>query len=362
MIPKTTEELFGGSGVSPLTTEELFNSTPNTDVTTEEVQTTPLTMKDIITGGEYGKPLDWKQIRGKVWEGLKMPEQYLKKGTSKLEDLTSNAISSPGGLTGDITSDAFLGTAAATANQVLPEFASRGNIVTMGALEGLGAATPVVKSLGKYGGKIAESLSGLGYKTQAPGALQKTVNDPSLLFAKGLDSARQSYLKAKGGVEAIREELLQPMDKLSYVNKALEFVKDGSLTADEALEARKAAKSLLGKITDAAFKNIYKIFDNVAKTKFAEADIDFARASVAEKLREFLPVNKSGTPSLVKGALMKMYPWLAPVISPVVQGAAAATIGTLGKAITPLIKNPASAAALNTGISLLDRLKNRKKQ
>lgn len=324
-------------------------------------KTTPITAKDILIGD--GTPIDWKQIRSKVWEKFKIPEQVVKSGTNKLENFVSEKISSPGGLTGDITSDTMLGTIAGTANKILPEFASRGNIATMGALEGLGVAAPVIKSIGRYGGKLAESMSGLGYKTQAPGSLQKVVNDPSLLFAKGLDSARAAYLKAKGGVESIREELLQPISKLEFVKRSLEYVKDGSITADEALAARKALKSLIGEMPDEAFKKIYSTLDDIAKVKFAEADLDFARASVAEKLREFLPVNKSGTPSLLKGALMKVDPRLL-FMSPVVQGTAAAAMGLAGKQIvSPLINKTLVKSSAYATKSLLDRLnKKREKQ
>lgn len=299
-----------------------------------------------------------KSIGSKIWEGLGYPKEKSKQLLKSLESKVSEKITSPGGMTGDITSDTAIGGLVGTAAEVLPEYVSRESILTAGALGAAKGLAPVIKPVGKMIAKGAEEISGLGYKV--PGVLKETFNDPSLLFSKGKDSARKLYEAAKGGVPQIREELSGLMSKQDFVQKSLDLAKKGELTAFEALEARKELNTIKKSIPDEAFRKTREVFDDIAKTKFSPADTAYARAVKAEEMRKFLPINKGGTPSLAKGAAMVISKTpLAAFASPAVQGSIASGLGTAAK----LTQSPVATSMIPGTYTLLDRLyKNRKKQ
>lgn len=226
--------------------------------------------------------------------------------------------------------------------------------ITAGVLKGASIAAPAINAVGRTIGRGAEAISGLGYKT--PGILAQTVSEPSLPFGKGLDAAREIY-KGVQDMGAIRDELKSATSKEDFLQKSLGAFKDGSLTPDEGLEARKVVRSMKKKLPDASYHYLVDTFDNFAKQKFSEADAAFSKAIKSEALREFFPMNKGGTPSIFKvGIGGATIPHLMPLTSPAVQGLAASAVGMTKQAALPIINNPLTSS------TLLNAFRNRKKE
>lgn len=271
---------------------------------------------------------------GKVWDAIKIPEQKSREGLKMTADVLSVEP------TGNAFRDVALNVpsiAADTLSEVAPGFISRGSMLTAGSLAGLKFAAPAINSAGRFIGRTAESTSGLSYKT--PGVLAETVENPALLFGKGMKKARESY-KAIQDSDKIRKSMKTPQNMNSFIEKAWNAAKRGRLTPDEALEARKAIDDVGDAMPDIVRKSTRKIFDAIAKKKFADADRAYSQAIKSEAIRSFWGINKSGTPSIVKGGLTTALPLTAPMFSPVVQGATAAGIGVGKKIAMPLIRNP----------------------
>lgn len=292
---------------------------------------------------EYNDSLNQKPqgMVSKGWDALKKPEELSRKGlgmiteaiTPSMKKIESGKASIPG-----IAARAGM----ESLTEVAPSFVDRTSLLTAGGLGMVKAAKEPIKAAGKFVGNMAEEISGLTYKT--PGVLKETFNDPSLIFAKGLDSARKLYREAKGLTPQIRDELKQIFDKSDTVQKALQFARDGSLSADEALEARHILKSIKKAISPIAFDAAEDTLNAVAKQKFGGADTAFSRGIKAENMRRWLPINKSGTPSLAKGVAMSVMPKLAYVAPPIVQGLGAAGLGLSRKLVSPMINNPVKSA------------------
>lgn len=298
-----------------------------------------------------------KSLLKKTWESLNVPSEMSKKGLNEIASLLPEAGEGVA-QTRFPAVNALLGTprvAVETLADTAPGFISRESIATAGGLSGLKLASPaisaVAKPAGKYIGKGLEELSGLVYKT--PGALGKAFKDPTLFFAKGKEAAGAAYNAAKGG-EVIREELALPMSKMDFVTKSLDLAKKGELTALEALEARKELSAIRSSMPGEAFRVTRAIFDDIAKTKFSPADVGYSRGVIADELRRTLPINKSGTPSIVKGGVMSIIPKAAAaVLSPAAQAIGATTLGAGTKAVSKLSENPLTSSAV---VSLLDRI------
>ena len=211
------------------------------------------------------------------------------------------------------------------------------SMILSGGIKALRLLAKPINAFGRFVGKTAESTSGLGYKT--PGVLAETVKNPGLLFGAGKTEARKLYQTTQN-INQISPDLQRISQPRAFVRKALQFVDEGNLTPDEALEARKALDSLGDNVPDVFRKKTREVFDTIAKQKFAEADKAYAKAVKSEALRSFWGINKGGTPSIVKGGLSLGLPVLTPVLSPVVQGGIASGIGLARKAAIPLLKRP----------------------
>lgn len=286
-----------------------------------------------------------KGLLGKAWDAFAIPEQKSREGLNMI------AQSIPDAETSSYPLNVALNTpkvAAETLAEVAPSFISRGAMIG----EGLSKAAPLlskpVNAIGRWLGKTAESTSGLSYNT--PGVLVETVNDPSLLWGKGKQAARELYKDVQNPAQ-ISPDLKELTNNKSIIQKALELYKSNSLTPDEALIGRQAVDQLPEKLPGAIKTNLRNIFDFVAKNKFSEADKAYARAVKSEALRSFWGINKTGTPSIVKGALSTSLPFTAPLFSPVIQGGIAAGIGGL----KPLVQTPGLAAKAGAVINYLNR-------
>ena len=307
---------------------------------------------------DLASPRTSTSLTKKVWGALKVPEQFVKRGS---EELVKQAKSIPDfGYTGNSVRDIALNTPKAinesiaeTIDKVVPGLVSRGSIVTAGALKGAQMSAPAIKAVGKTVAKGAEKLSGLHYDT--PGVLREAFNDPSLIFGKGIENARKLYEGAKASGGKIGPDLEATLDKMDFVKKTLDYVKGGGMVnPSEALEARKILDSLKNKIAGPAYHAARKIFDDIAKTAYSEADKGFQRGIKAEALRDFMPKNKTGTPSIAKmaagfgatGATLNPFvAALAATMSPAVQGATASSLGAASKLAMPFIKSPQMGAA-----------------
>ena len=188
----------------------------------------------------------------KIWDVLKVPEEKSREGLKMLSGLAKNI---PDAKTSSVGTNVALNlpkfaleTGLETASRVAPGYVSPLSLVASGTqVIGKGASMipPIAraaKSAGKFIAKGAEEISGLTYKT--PGVLGETFRDPSLFFANNLEKAKELYTKATGLAPKIREEIKLAMTKDDQVGKAWQAVKDGTITGDEALEARKTLGSI----------------------------------------------------------------------------------------------------------------------
>lgn len=219
------------------------------------------------------------------------------------------------------------------------------------------AATALEPAAAWVGNKIAdgaEALSGLKYET--PGVLKEAFKDPSLMFQKGTDFARNLYEKVKGTLSPVAPELEELVPKIDTVQKALEMAKSGQLNEASALEARHVLDSIKNKVGRPAYAAARKMFDDIAKPAFSEADQAFGRGMKSEALTTVFPINKSGTPSIAKiatsGALARYAgnPYLQAAglaMSPLVQGATATGLGLLSKPISAILNNRVATSGIS---------------
>ena len=290
---------------------------------------------DSNEGMSVGKALAYPEMKSR--EGLEMLTEKL---TPSREAIESGQVGIPG---------MVARTAGETLSEIAPSFVSPSSLVMGGAGQALKVAKPVMGALGKFAGSTLESTSGLGYKT--PGVLGEVVEKPSLFFGKGLEKARQGY-KALKDEDAIRPELKnQLLNNRSFVRKVMGIINKGeSVTPDEALEARKAVDAIGDTLPDTIRKTTRKVFDLIAKQKYAEADKAYSEAVKSDAVRRFWAINKTGTPSIVKGGVSTVLPFTAPLFSPLLQGIGAAGIGAAKKLAYPMLKT--SRRAIGTGAGL----------
>lgn len=246
------------------------------------------------------------------------------------------------------------------ASQVSPESG-----ILHGAFGLLKVAAPAVNAVGRWIGNGAEKLSGLSYDT--PGVLGRTVENPSLPFRPGVETANETYgqLVDKG---QIRPEIATNLDKKDLVQKAFEAAKDETITPDEAFVARKTMGQIKNTIPQDTFYALRQIFDDIAKTKFAGADAARTIAEDADNLRNLAPLNKNGTTSIFKTGIglagmgaSHFSPaaiLTAPAFSPAIQAGLASGLGVAKQAISPALGNPASVPPVVAGLSQFFKRKN----
>lgn len=301
--------------------------------------------------------LSLKDRAKSAWEGLAAPEQKSREGLNAIAskmpspDITGNTLIDVAGATPRI--------AAETLAEVAPSFISRGSMVGSAALKGAQLAAPAANVAGRYVAGQAERLSGLAHKT--PGVLAEVAEDPSILIGPGKSAAREIYAGVKDESK-IRETLKFPQKALEFVKRSWIASKKGSLSPDEALEARKALDDIGDTLPDIVRKSLRKTFDTVAKQKFGKADAAFAKAVKSEAVRNLLPLNQSGSASQLRSLIMGGGLGMAqsspaalavvPAFSPLAQGTIAAGVGLGAKAAAPFVQNPQIATLLSALQSL----------
>lgn len=291
-----------------------------------------------------------------IWNTLGVPAQLANRG------LNSIASAIPGAEpTGNKFRDIALNipkVGAETLAEAAPGFVSRGSMLT-----GIGA--PILGGLGKAAGAmgpgVAGQLESLG--GMKPGLLAKEFNDPSLLFARIPQAARDAY-KALNPALAESKMVSETPGPLQLVRKAMQGAKAGTLKPEEGFAARKAIDQLWKsrQITE-DYKNIArKTLDAVAKQNesIGTADRAFSRGSDAMGLRQILPQNKYGGTSAFKTAIMAALNAMGPMgkvgmaaMSPIAMGAGAGALGVGAKALSPLANNPRLAVAVQQVIQNL---------
>jgi len=296
-------------------------------------------------------------LASQVFEALKRPEELSREGLKMIADSTPS-LDPTGNLTIDLLANVPKITMETLA-EVAPSFISRGAILTAGALRGGKAIAPAIKTIGKGIAGQAEQLSGLGFKT--PGVLSQAAKDPTLILGKGTQKAGQAFRKIldKG---QIRSELGRSLDKKDLVREALKFADEGTLTAEEALLARRTLDQIRKTVPESTFTDVRNVFDKIAKTKTAKADVDFSRAVKSEALRNIFPQNKLGGASAFKlgigaglgGGLGFINPALATLsagsLSPAAQGIIATALGLGAKGGSMLARTPIQSGSAISGL------------
>lgn len=283
-------------------------------------------------------------MMGKAWDALAVPEAKSREGLNAVARAVKKHFPEPANYTGNLPVDLALHgpkagaeAVAETMAKVAPPFVSRGSIITAGALKAAQAAAPVGRALAR----AAEGWSGLEYKN--PGILNQAANDSSLLFAPGKDKAAALYEAATNRAN-VAPEIKDAMTHTDLVTKAKAALEAGTLSPDSALAARQSLDAIKKTMPRGNYIELRDAFDGIAKNISAGADAMFARGFKADALRGVLPVNKGGGTSIAKTVLGKIIgPAGLPLMSPVVQGAAATTAGAAARNPLPV------AAAVGPG-------------
>lgn len=315
-------------------------------------------LKQMIAKGHIIQGVNDKEEKkpgliSRAWDALAVPEQLSRKGLGMI------ASAVPGREpTGDMALDIGLNipkVAAETMAEAAPSFISRGAIVTAGALKGLGMAAPLIRSAGSALAKGAEGISGLEYKT--PGVLTEAAKDSSLLFGKGRSSVSKMY-QASIDTKNVRPFFGQAMSHKELINTAADIAREGGLTPEEALIARKTLDAAKKEIPEYSYHKMRDMFDAIAKNVSKEADAAYTRAVKSEALRNLAPQNKLGGASVAKIAVGSLLGPQALLASPVVQGTLATGAGLASRGIAPFVQNPLSGAAMAASTKALQALRN----
>lgn len=297
----------------------------------------------------------------KGWEALAVPEQMSREGLGKIAAMVPERIGG-GEPTGNRIADVARGTPKVLAETIAegaPSFISRSQIATAGGLRGLKAVSPLIKGAGSAIAKGAESISGLEYKT--PGVLTESANNPALLFGKGRKAVGQMY-EAIADKSQIRQSFKEAGSHKQLIDEALGAAKEGTLTPQEALVARKTLDEAKKSIPSFAYHQMRDVFDNIAKTLSTEADAAYRGAIKSEALRNVFPTNKTGGSSIAKmavGGLLGVLPAVA--MSPVSQGAIATGAGAAARGAAALTQ-PQGAQATSAALAALHEYRKRKKK
>lgn len=291
----------------------------------------------------------WNQpnesVGGKIWDSMGVPAQT----ASKLLNVAANAVPE-GTNTGNVPLDVTTGIPKVLVNtlaQALPGFVSRGAMLTAGAAKGLQAAAPLADAVGGMVAKAGEGISGA-----IPGSVKSAWNDASTMFSQGKKAAQPLYEAAKQEVPegaSIFSGLWRPNDIIKAGQEYL--AKGGQMEPAEAFTFRRAlgvAADNPNNIPDELYK-MKDEADTVAKqsTNIAQADPLYQKGLYGQSLRNILPVNKSGSTSVMRGAMMAGLSKLGTLgkvasvgMSPAAIGGAATIGGLVSRPIGAVATNP----------------------
>lgn len=290
----------------------------------------------------------WNQpnvgVGSKIWDSMAVPAQT----ASKVLNVAANAVPE-GTSTGNVPWDVATGTPKVIANtvaQALPGFVSRGAMLTAGAAKGLQAVAPLTDAIGGMAAKAGEGISGA-----IPGSVRSAWNDASTMFSQGKKAAQPLYEAAKQEIPegaSIFSGLWKPADIIKAGQEYL--AKGGQMEPAEAFTFRRAlgvAADNPNNIPD----ELYKMKDAanvVAKQSpnIAQADPLYQKGLYGQSLRNILPVNKSGSTSVMRGAMMAGISKLGMLGKVASVGMSPAAIGTAAT-IGGLATRPIGAVATN---------------
>ncbi len=322
-----------------------------------------------VSGESTSKP-DNRGIIRKAWDAAHVPAQMAESGLNQI----ANMVPEPK-VTGNVLADVVRGakpiiekSGVQALAKVAPSFIGPEAI----ALSLAGQTPRMISKIPKAGPRIIEGakdvMRGIGRQGEsisgaAPGALEAAYKDPTIMGAKGKKAVQGMYEKAKQLGGDVRSELKETSDPKEFVDKALQFAKDKTLTPLEGLEARKTLQSIKKRVTDQFFRTAKDKFDAVAKTVFKGEDAAYQRANMAESLRNIAPQNKYGGASAFKMMIANLAASndglagkaLAAALSPAAQGTVASAAGSLARIAT-------SPRAASTSGALLDAVNRKRKK
>ncbi len=311
-----------------------------------------------------------KGILGQAWEDLKLPEEKSREGLKMLTDAGiqgQNWLANKYGLpigtepTGNMARDLIANTpriAGETLTETAPSFVSRGAIVTGGLLKG---APYVAKAIGPGAGWVANQMAEQsGLVNKGKNLLQEEFQNPSLIFGPGKETANAAYDAIQAGNQQIRPSLKYTSGPIDFIVKAMRFANDGSLTTDEALEARHYLDGIKDSVTGAFYRNARGVLDSIAKQDYSGVDEAYQQAAKSEALRSLSSLNKTGGQSVLRGAAMLLKPLLSVAYSPAVQAGIAGTLGTLYKGGQAMADSHMASTAIPGVASLIEDLIHRK--
>ena len=281
-------------------------------------------------------PPEKSGILNAVWEDLKTPEKMSREGLTMLTDkLTPSREDIEAGKVG--LGGIAARTAGETLSEVAPSFVSRGSIVAGGLLRAAPAVAKAVKPGAKWLARQAEGQSGLVNKGKE--LLTEAYEDPTLMFGPGIKAANKMYDDIQGGAQQIRPDFKYTAEPIKFIKKAMKAANNGSLSTDEALEARHYLDNIKDSVTGAFYRNARGVLDYIAKADYSGADKAYQRAVQSEALRSLSSFNKSGTPSIGRDIAMFFKPATAVAFSPAVQAGVASTAGAAAKGVKALARN-----------------------
>lgn len=303
-------------------------------------------------------------ILGKAWNSLNKPVEMSKEGLTQMTDLGvqgQNALAEKTGLpigtepTGNLARDVVANVpriAGETMSEVAPSFIDQTAILTAGA----GSA---IKAGGKVAGKVLPKVAPM---LEAGSGLQKgtlvaAFKDPKMIADFGGKlKASQLYNELKAGASVpnhLKTNAKVASDAIAKMSKG------DHLTAPDAFKARKAVRALM-KSKQYPMDDLLKAEEGLEAMVFRsanKADQMYVRAIRGEQMRNVSRLNKNGTTGPISAGIMAKIPFLAPLISPAVQGGAASLAGAAAQ--MPMSTPLRAGAMVGAG---LDRLKSKKEK
>lgn len=316
-----------------------------------------------------------KGLLRKAWDAASVPSRLAESGITQL----SNYIPEPPEPTGNLPLDVALGAPSIlskSGTQAIGKVAASQvdplSIATAGAARLASLGKGPLKALLRTIGESGEEASGIAFKT--PGALEAIYKDPSILLAKGKKAASELYEAGKAkNVSPVLAKMKEIPDKMEYVTTARKLAQKKVLGRTEALEARKALDGIKNRVRQDYYVETRKMLDDIVKEskEFSAADTAFKRGAIAENIRKIFPQNKTvGASPFRIFTGMQMLDTIpgakyavAPLLSPLVQGTAAASAGVASKGIGPVlgalqsVPGAGAAVALSRALELFRRKK-----
>lgn len=318
-------------------------------------------------------PVQKPGLLGQAWQDLKIPEEKSREGLKMITDTgvkAQNWLANKTGLpigtepTGNVARDLAANTPrilGETLTKVAPGFVSRGAIVTAGLLRGGGKVAGLLKPAANAVAQAGEDLSGLSnVPVKTPGLLREAYQDPGLFLAPGAQEAGSLYGNTTNNIRAQLKYTSGPLD---FVEKAMEYANNGSLTTDEALAARQELDGIKNSVSGAFYRNARGVLDYIAKQDYSGADEAYVRGLKADALRSFSGINKNGSPSVARSLITMLNPKTAIAYTPAVQAAIASGAGLAAKGGAAMTQEmPSVAAGYGIGDYLGDVLSGKKKE